>query len=327
MHGISHTGYERQGVEMAGGPHPLQSALDRATVATYTVIDLLDIARARKPSTSGREGRTDARQVSLYKAVIASSVGALEETFEALAAAGIEGLGTPPAALSRISMAIAKGMQSPSPQNLDNLLGDYLGFKPSDHWSAHLAYSPAAYRRSDLADKSLDHRLIYTAYAGFREFRQDALSEVLGRFVRIRNSFAHQDTSSTIFTRPEQATLRTLCARKAKAGSETTFVESVSTTCAVTLDANAAVTEDPIVRWTVHETHAVNAMLLYVGLVASSCDALATHLESTGGITVSAHERLVFRVQDGRWWDWNHGHSFGTSNVDFELTPYRPALR
>lgn len=77
---------------MPGAPHPLQSALDRATAATYTVVDLLDIARARKPATSGREGRTDARQVSLYKAVIASSVAAVEETFEALAVAGLRGL-------------------------------------------------------------------------------------------------------------------------------------------------------------------------------------------------------------------------------------------
>jgi len=35
---------------MTGTPHPLQGALDRATAATYTIIDLLDIARARKPT-------------------------------------------------------------------------------------------------------------------------------------------------------------------------------------------------------------------------------------------------------------------------------------
>src|ERR1700722_18292321 len=125
---------------MTARPHPLQAALDRATSATYTVADLIDIARARKPSTGPREGRTDARQVSLYRAVIASSVGAIEETFEAMTVAGLSSLGTPPLALSRLAMAIAKSMQSPNPQNLDNLLGDYLGFTPSDYWDAHLAY-------------------------------------------------------------------------------------------------------------------------------------------------------------------------------------------
>ncbi len=307
--------------------HPLQSALDRATAATFTVVDLIDIARARKPSSSGREGRTDAKQVSLYRALVASSVAALEETFEALTVAALAGLGTPRAAISTLTIAIAKSLQSPSPRNLDSLLGDYVGFTPSDHWSAHLAHSPVAYRRSDLADKSLDHRLIFTAYTNFRDFAGSELSDVLARFVRIRNSFAHQDTSTTIFTRPEQGHLRTLRRRKALPGAESVFVESVSTTCAVTLDANAPSTADPVVRWTLHETHAVNALLMYVGLVASTTDALAVHLEATGGPVIAKHDRLVLRVQDGRWWDWNHGHSFGTTNVDFELIPYRPNSR
>jgi hypothetical protein len=307
--------------------HPLQAALDRATTATYTVVDLIDIARARKPSAGSREGRTDARQVSLYRAVIASSVAALEETFEALTAAGLSSLGTPSPALSRLTIAIAKSMQSPNPQNLDNLLSDYLDFKPSDYWAAHLAYSPPAYRRSSLADKSLDYRLIYTTYAGFRSFAQTELSDVLARFVKIRNSFAHQDTSSAIFTKPQQEQLKVLRTRKATIESEAAFVEAVSATCAVTLNANAPVTDDPVVRWTVHETHAVNALLLYVGTVVSVCDALARHLESTAGVLISSYDRLTLRVQDGRWWDWNHEHTFGAPNVDFELVPYRPSLR
>lgn len=312
---------------MPGDPHPLQAALDRATSATYTVVDLIDIARARKPSTSGREGRTDARQASLYRAVIASSVAAIEETFEALTVAGLASLGTPVAAITRLSTAIAKGMQSPSPQNLDNLLGDYLDFKPSDHWSAHLAYSRAAYLRSNLADKSLDHRQLYTAYTGFRAFDRDELSSVLRRFVKIRNSFAHQDTSTTIFTKPEQAQLGRLRARKASPGDEEALVQAISATCAVTLDANAPATGDPVIRWTVHETHAVNALLMYIGLVASSCDALATHMQTTGDVALASYDRLTFRVQEGRWWDWNHSHGFGTPNIDFELIPYRPSLR
>ena len=307
--------------------HPLQTALDRATTATYTVVDLIDIARARKPSAGDREGRTDARQVSLYRAVIASSVAAIEETFEALTVAGLASLGTPAPALSRIAIAIAKSMQSPNPQNLDNLLGDYLGFKPSDYWTAHLAYSPPAYRRSDLANKSLDYRLIYTTYAGFRPFEKGELSDVLGRFVKIRNSFAHQDTSSTIFTKSQQEQLKTLRTRKAVAGNESAFVEAVSATCAVTLDANANVADDPVVRWTVHETQAVNALLIYIGIVVSVCDALARHLESTASVLISSYDRLTLRVQDGRWWDWNRGHTFGAANVDFELVPYRPSLR
>lgn len=312
---------------MPATPHPLQTALDRATTATYTVIDLLDIARTRKPAGAGREGRTDARQASLYKAIVASCVAALEETFEAFAEAGLRSLGTPAPALSRISTAISKGMQSPNPQNLDNLLCDYLGFKPSEHWSAHLAHSPAAYRRSNLADQTLDHRLIYTANTGFRAFERDALSSTLSRFVRIRNSFAHQDTSTAIFSKAELSLLRTLRKRKAASEPEIEFVESVSATCAVTLDRNAPESENPLIRWTLHEVHAVNVLLLYLGLVASTGNALADHLETTGGIRVSDYDRLVFRVQKGRWCDWDRSHEFSHTNVDFQLIEYKPSSR
>lgn len=312
---------------MTTNPHPLQAALDRATSATYTAVDLLDIARARKPATGTREGRTDARQASLYKAVIASSVAAIEETFEALTVASLAGLGTPEAALARISTAIAKGMQSPNPQNLGNLLGDYLAFDAESHWSAHLAHSPSAYRRSDLADQTLDHRLLYTAYTQFREFKAEQLSQVLGRFVKIRNSFAHQDTSSTIFTRPEQNHLRTLRGRKAESDVEIEFVESVSATCAVTLDAKTSPADDPIVRWTIHETQAVNALLMYIGLVASSTSALAVHLQDTGGIDIASFEPLVLRVQTGRWRDLSRDHDFSTENVSFMEIAYKPSAR
>ncbi|GGD89640.1 hypothetical protein [Microbacterium murale] len=307
--------------------HPLQSALDRATAATYTVVDLIDIARSRKPSASGREGRTDARQASLYRAVIASTVAAVEETFEALTIAALASLGTPPAALNRLATAIGKTMQSPGPQNLDNLLNDYLDFTPSDHWCAHLAFSSPAYRRSDLADKSLDYRLIYTAYAGFREFAGNEASDILSRFVKIRNSFAHQDVSTLIFLKPQQAMLRNLRGRKAASSDEQRLVEAISATCAVTLDANSTGMADPVARWTIHETHAVNALLMYIGLVISTTDALALHLDSTAGVTVSKYDKLVLRVQEGRWWDWSHDHTFASPNVDFVLTPYRPGSR
>lgn len=314
---------------MSREQHPLQPALDRATAATYTVVDLLDIARDRKPTApaSGREGRPDARQASLYKAAIASSVAAIEETFEAFATAGLQGLGTPPRALNRLSTAIAKSLQSPNPQNLANLLQDYLGFDPRDHWAAHLSHSPAAYRQVKRKDADIDYKLLYTAYSRSREFTGSDLSNVVGRFVKIRNSFAHQDTSSIIFTKPEQDGLRTLRQRPAASSTEIEFVESISTTCAVTLDAKSPQDDDPVVKWTVHETHAVNSLLMYIGLVISTCNALADHLETTGGISLTDFDRLTLRVQDGRWMDWGGRFSFGAANVDFELTEYRPSSR
>jgi hypothetical protein len=55
-------------------PHPLQATLDRVTVALYTSTDLMEIAQTRKAPN----GRSDARQASLYRATVASCVGTLE---------------------------------------------------------------------------------------------------------------------------------------------------------------------------------------------------------------------------------------------------------
>lgn len=315
-------------LDVTANPHPLQAALDRATTATFTVVDLIDIARDRKPvSPLGREGRTDARQVSLYRAVIASTVAAIEDTFETFISAGLRYLGTPEPALGRLQTVIGKALQSPNPQNLDNILGDYLGFQPSDHWFAHLACSAPAYSRVRQKDASLDHRNIFTVYAETQEFEKRDLSEVLARFVRIRNSFAHQDVITSIFSKSEQSALRRLCGQKASTVSDSRLVRSISATCAVTLNADASRDEDPLVRWTLHETHAINALLLYLGLVASTCDALASHLST---LTQGGHggfDRMTLKVQTGRWCDWSRDLDFSTPNVDFDLIPYAPKAR
>lgn len=311
---------------MTKGPHPLQPALDRATKASYTVIDLIDIARERKPSGNGREGRTDAKQVSLYKAAIAASVAAIEETFEALVESGLAAFGTPQPALNRIAIAIGRQLQSPNPDNLKQLLQDYLGFDPSGKWNAYLAHSPATNRTVKLKDATLNYRQIHTTYSRFRCFQGAEVERVLARFVKVRNSFAHQDTSTAIFTKSEQALLRRLKDRKAKPGDETRDVEPISATCAVTLNSDAGKSDDPVHHWTVHETHAVNALLLFIGLVASTASSLSEYMEDNG-VSERSFEPLALRVQDGRWQYWNRGHSFSQSNIDFELTRYRPKQR
>jgi hypothetical protein len=314
-------------VSMSANPHPLQTALDRTTAATYTAIDLLDIADQRKPvSEDGKPGRPDARQLSLYGAIVSSCIAAIEEAFEALTLAGLTGLGVPPAAMSRLAGVIGRSMQSPNPENLDRLMGDYLGFRPSDCWTAHLAHSPAVNVHYNLKDQSLDHRHMYTTFALSRPFDRKELSGVLARFVRIRNYFAHQDASVRIFEKSALQHLGALCNRPASSAVEKAFLETVSATCAVTLDANASPTDDPVAGWTLHETHPRNALFLCIGIVASACGSLAQHLESSG-ILISSYDRLLLRAQEGKWSEWTEGLTFGTSNVDFALVPYSPSLR
>jgi hypothetical protein len=57
---------------------------------------------------------------------------------------------------------------------------------------------------------SRSYRLIYTSYAGSRSFVRDEVSDTLGRFVKICDSFAHQDTSSTIFTKQQAMSSRSI---------------------------------------------------------------------------------------------------------------------
>jgi hypothetical protein len=288
-------------VSVPANPHPLQTALDRTTAATYTAIDLLDIADQRKPvSEDGKPGRPDARQLSLYGAIVSSCIAAIEEAFEALTLAGLTGLGVPPAAMSRLAGVIGRSMQSPNPENLDRLMGDYLGFRPSDCWTAHLAHSPAVNVHYNLKDQSLDHRHMYTTFALSRPFDRKEKSEL-----------QH---------------LGALCNRPASSAVEKAFLETVSATCAVTLDANASPTDDPVAGWTLHETHPRNALFLCIGIVASACGSLAQHLESSG-ILISSYDRLLLRAQEGKWSEWTEGLTFGTSNVDFALVPYSPSLR
>jgi hypothetical protein len=307
--------------------HPLQTALDRATQASFTLVDLLDIARARKPVTNGREGRTDARQSSLYRAVVAASMAALEETFESLTVSSLSAVGVPGPALSRITTAIGKGMQSPNPQNLDALMNDYLGFEPSGHWSAYLSYSVPAYKRLEFKDQSINRRLIHTTATEFEAFTGPQLNDVLSRFVKIRNSFAHQDTSTTIFTKSQRAMLASLKQRKAQGVQEIAFVEGVNSTCSVTLNVLAGPLEDPVYRWTLHELHAINSLLAYVGIISSTTSALAEHLESTANIRISDYDKLVLRVQDGGWWYWSKQHDFSSTHVQFVRIPYAPNSR
>jgi hypothetical protein len=314
-------------VSVSANPHPLQTALDRTTAATYTAIDLLDIADQRKPvNEDGKVGRPDARQLSLYGAIISSCIAAIEEAFEGLTLAGLASLGVPPAAMSSLAVVIGKSMQSPNPENLDRLMGDYLGFRPSNHWTAYLAHSPAVNVHYHLKDQSLDHRHMYTTFASSRPFARKELSGILARFAKIRNYFAHQDASVKVFKGDELQQLRALRNRPANSASEEAFLEVISATCAVTLDANASPTENPVVDWTLHETHPRNALFLCIGIVASTCDSLALHLESSG-ILISSYDRLTLCAQEGKWSEWTEGFTFGTSNVDFTLVPYRPSLR
>lgn len=308
---------------MATTPHPLQTALDRTTAATYSAVDLIDIAHQRKAtSVDGKITRPDARQVSLYHAAIASSVAAIEDSFEGLTLAGIHSLGVNHVVLERLATVVGRALQSPQPDEIDKLMsGFFEGFRPSEHWSADLRYSEAAYRKVKRTGNS--HRYIHTIYNPTKTFRGKELADAVSRFVKMRNSFAHQDASVTLFNKQQKDAFKRLRAKKASSRQDIEMVEAINATCAVVLDAGQDGASTPLVEWTVHETHAINSLCLCIGLVMSSCSALADHL----GMNASKYEPLHLCVQKGRWSELAVGILAPTPGIDLHFAAYKPKSR
>lgn len=89
-------------------PHPLQPALDRSSRALLTATDLVEIAQTRKAAN----GRSDARQASLYRAIVTAGVGVVEEATEALATEALRAQGLQPRAMAIIQATVARLMQT-----------------------------------------------------------------------------------------------------------------------------------------------------------------------------------------------------------------------
>lgn len=304
--------------------HPLQSALDRVAAASYSIVDLLDIADQRMGrSASGRRARPDARQPSLYRAAITASVGALEESVEALTASTLTAIGLPETGRTVIETLLAQKMQNPNSDNIKTLMRDYAGFDPSAHWSANLRGCKPAFKRSDLGRVE-----IHTFYNQDVTYTGVALTPVLNRFVNVRHAFAHQDSSKSLLSKQElQKWFGPLRTRKAQSVSECEFVTALSTTCKVRLTDPASATSDPVSEWTVLDTHAANAIHLLLGVTSSLANALAEYLEAEHARRIGDFAPLVLRVQQGAWSTAGSDRLPVHQNVEIDLMPYRPQSR
>ena len=127
----------------------MQAALDSASLAFPAATDLIVIAYERKPhaKVAGRAGRTDARQRSLYRALIAARTAAGEESFEALTFAGTRALGLPQSADAHVRGMIGRGPQSPRQKSLKPPMKGFLDFDPTATWRATLSFSEEAHKR------------------------------------------------------------------------------------------------------------------------------------------------------------------------------------
>lgn len=303
--------------------HPLQAALDRVTVALFTSIDLLEIAQTRKAPN----GRSDARQASLYRATVASCVGTLEEATEALTCEALRCQGANPG-MALIQTAVARLMQTPNSGEISKLMSGFLGYDPLPDWTVRLRTSAPAHKNPAPVGTSTASEL-WTIYNQERSWSGSEAATVMDRFVKIRHAFAHQDSSVSLLTKREVDRVRsTLSVSKASALGDVSFVEGLNAACAVRVLHPVTAAQDPVHDWRLHETHALNALLCTLGVVTSMADGLAGFLEQNAGVQRAAHDPLQLRVQQGSWVTLAGPSLAGSPcSVDWVLEPYKPSRR
>jgi hypothetical protein len=305
-------------------PHPLQEALDRATVALYTSVDLLDIAYKRM---SDDHRAPDARQPSLYRATVASCVGALEEATEALTCEALRCQGANPG-IALIQRAVARLMQTPRSEEIRKLMSGFLDYDPIHDWKICLRASRPAYTEPEAVGTRAAWKL-WTYYGEERTWSNADAAVVMDRFVKIRHAFAHQDSSSPLLTKKEADRVRNVLSRsKASDPNDVSFVEQLNAACAVRVLNPTDAGDDPVHDWRLHESHALNALLCTLGVISSMSDGLARFLEQNAAIQRAAYDPLQLRVQGGSWVVLA-GETLATSpcSVGWVLEPYKPTFR
>lgn len=310
--------------------HPLQASLQRASQALHTATDLIEIANSRKSYKS----RSDARQASLYRAIVASSVAAIEESCESLAWNYLKSTGISVGALPGLKQTISRVFQTPNSNEIYKLFTEFCDFDPRSSLKVRLRTSEPSFR-AERATSRGPERKIYTIYNKVFTWDQNNAASVLDRFVRIRHSFAHQDTSSGILTRGERGTVRTrLIQGKASSVDDIEFVRLVNSTAAVHVLVDPTLSGGEVIhRWTLHETHALNALLCAAGVIGSITGGLADHMGSLGIATRNNFDPLHLDLDRGEWITLLDGTSgprplsqanFG---VEWRHVEYRPGSR
>jgi hypothetical protein len=204
----------------------------------------------------------------------------------------------------------------------------FVGFDPVPGLKVQLRTSSAAFRNPAPVGGRTSHDL-WTIYNQERTWHGESAAEVLDRFVKIRHSFAHQDSSVVLLTKSEVGAMRSrLCKAKAAKPEDVALIERLNATCATKVLTPSSGNDDPVHNWRLHETHSLNAFLASAGVVSSMADGLADFLEAEAAIMRMAHDPLVLEVESGSWVGLA-GASLSSSpcGVPWELVPYKPNAR
>lgn len=302
--------------------HPLQPALDRSAQAFQTVTDLLEIATQRR-----KTGRPDARQPSLYRAIITASVGVVEESVEAIVVEALRATGLMPGAVGVLKNAVSKMMQNPNSQEIRKLSSSLLGHDPAADVTLRLRTSSPAFRNASTWGSAQSHE-VWTIYDQDRTWTGAQAHEIWDRFVRVRHSFAHQDSSTIIFAKDQITTLKRAAevARDLWTSADREAIERINATVATRV-LTPCPGEGPVRDWRVHETQATNAFLAAIGVVSSVASSIADFLN---GASVAARERygvLHLDVESGAWTERVDDLFVSPSVIEWRLTKYAPRSR
>lgn len=315
--------------------NPFQYAADSATAASYTLTDLFEINDERRDALKrGRQkrGRPDSRQISLYKSIITSSIAALEEFIESFILVGFlevsrledESFRSSENLKNFLSRKIGREMQNPTPSRISSMSQQYLGYKITDDWKANLYSSQIRYKVVERKKGRNKVELSSQSYTNVSLSGSQVVS-VLDKFCKVRNSFAHQDSSVNVFSSKEIQKFENIIHTREISDGQKDMLEVISCSSAFFLKEKIKPGEDPLLSWTVHERHCINSLYLFLNLVTSSIDGVMNYLSKKYGVE---YDPVVFEIEKGRWAKHlEKNEVFGSENVSLRLVDYSPKSR
>ncbi|HJD51096.1 MAG TPA: hypothetical protein H9908_04445 [Candidatus Rothia avistercoris] len=318
--------------------HPFQNALDTATAASYTLTDLFEINYQRREWQKGDKeklGRPDSRQVSLYKSIITSSIAALEEFIEGLIFTSFLEINrlqdnnfTSTEMLEDFLRGrLSRDMQNPSSSNIGNLSKKYLGINITEFWEGELFSSQINYKvvgRKKGEDKV---ELASQSYLKKRCDNKD-INLILNKFILVRNSFAHQDSSISVFKPDEIKRFRKILEEKSIDEESKEKIGVIACALSFFLKESPGRHDDPLLSWTVHERHCINSLYLYFNIVTSLTSGIIGYLEENFKANYSSFQPLVFSIEDGAWSKYLPKIPiYKDSNISVNLIDYAPNSR
>ena len=239
----------------------------------------------------------------MYRAAVAASVGALEESIESLCNETVQFLDRADTLTGFIQRNVSQRLQAPNSNNIRGLLKDLFGIDIRENWTGFLqGASPPK------SSPVTNHKAGITTTLYNRDYSPQGKSfeELLDCFVHIRHSFAHQDLTKKVLTplTPKPESLLKEMARGEWGDNHKGLALKVSCVCCVKMYPISTVPypENPVVDWWLRETHAWNAFKVVLGSIARVAGELENYLAQRS-IDMEKYAPMTLHVPTPKYWD------------------------